>query len=277
MKPKKVLRVTLIYVSVIIVVLFAIFPIYWMAASALKVPAQLLKDPPSLIPRRPSLINFVNLISRTQFLTFFGNSSYVCICAILATIILTVPGAYSLTRFRYRGREILATFSLVAYMVPPVLLVIPLYLIMVNMRLADKLAGLIIVYTMLSVPYSLWLLRGFFQTIPMELEEAAFIDGATRLQVISKVVMPLALPGIIAVSVFSLITVWNDYLFALILISSAEKMTVPIGLGSFVTEYEILWHYILAGSFVVAIPVFIFFLVVQKYLIKGWGTGGIKG
>ena len=168
-------------------------------------------------------------------------------------------------------------FTLFAYMLPPVLLVIPLYVWASEIGLIDTLAGLIVAYVALCLPYCIWTLRSYFSAIPFELEEAAFVDGASRLRTLVSVVLPISVPGLVATTVFVFTYVWNEYLFALVFITSDVKRTFPVGLNSFIMQFDVYWEYILAGSVIVSIPALIVFLLTQKSLIKGIGAGGVKG
>jgi multiple sugar transport system permease protein len=277
MKTKKRIGRALLYLGLLLIVVVSLFPIYWVVLSSLKPLGKLLSYPPRFFTLDLTLANYFKLFSFTIFGTFLANSCVVCVCTVLTTICLAVLGAYSLTRFPFRGVNIFANVILFVYMVPPVLLIIPIYLIVVRLHLGNSLFGLTLVYIALALPFCLWLLRAFFQTVPIELEESAFIDGANRTQVMFRIFFPVAFPGIVATSVFAFALSWNDYVFALVLISSQLKRTIPVGLATFVTEYEILWEYILAGSTVAIIPVVLFFAFSQRFLIKGWGAGAVKG
>lgn len=277
MRAERIAGRGLLYLAVILIVGYSLFPIYWMIISALKPSTELFKYPPALFTLDLTLENFFKLFTMSDFPHFFRNSCYVSICTILITISIASIGAYGLTRFRLRGGETYARVVLFVYMVPPVLLVIPLYIIMVRLHLGNTLTALILVCTAMALPLSLWLLRTFFQAVPVALEEAALIDGANRFQVILHVFLPLALPGLVATSTFVLAVVWNEYIFALIFISSSIKKTIPVGLTSFITEHDILWEYLLPGSVMAIIPIAIVFLFSQRYLIEGWGTGAVKG
>lgn len=277
MKRKKLILKILFYIGIVIIVLFSVGPMLWVFLSAVRPKTELFKIPPTIFPQKWTLVNFKNLFLETEFIKFLINSMLISIGTILITNIVAIFGAYSLARFKYKGRNLIAIFSLFAYMLPPILLVIPLYLWVVKIGLVDTLGSLIIAYVALTLPYSLWLLRAFFNSLPRELEEAAYIDGAGKLQTIFYIILPITLPGIIATTVFAFQYVWNEFLFAMIFITSSSKTTFPVGLNNFVTSHDIYWEHILAGSVIVSIPAVIVFLFTQKQLIKGWGSGGLKG
>ena len=259
------------------IVLIAAFPLLWMASTSLKPGAEVLAWPPYFLPHRPTLDNFRRLFTQTNFLTYFKNSVLCATFSTFCSIAIGTMGGYSLTRFRYWGREKIATLSLLTYMFPPIVLIIPFFIFFRAMGLVNSYLGLILAYVSFSLPFSVWLLRAFFLSIPLDLEEAAMVDGANRLQAVLYVVMPLALPGIIATSIFTFIVAWNDYLFARILMGQEELKTLPVGVQDFFNMAVIDWGLIMAAGMMITIPALIFFVSSQKYLIEGWGAGAVKG
>lgn len=265
------------YLCVICLVIYSIGPIFWMLLSSLRPKVEFFSIPPTFFPKKWTLENYYSLFKDTPFLQFLLNSMWVSLGAIVISAIVGVMAAYSLSRFRYRGRNLFSIFSLFAYMLPSVLLVIPLYLFAVKLQLVNKLSGLVWAYVALTMPYCIWTLRSFFATLPVELEEASFIDGCGRVASLVRVVLPMLIPAIIAVVVFTFQYVWNEYMFALVFVTSDAKRTFPVGLESFVTSYDVYWEWILSGSILVSIPAVIVFLLTQRSLIKGYGAGAIKG
>jgi len=270
-KGIKIVKRILLYLGVVTLVLFCLFPFLWMISSSFKTTFELYGAPPTYYPHKFTLASYIELFKGTFFARWFINTCIVAVGTTLLCILVASVAAYSLTRYKYPGRASFANFILVVYMFPPILLAIPLYLLVINWRIADTRWALILTYIANALPYSLWLLRAFFQTIPIELEDAAMIDGASRWRVIRSIVMPLALPGVIATSVFAIITSWNEYLFAMLFISSESKKTIPVGLTGFITAHEDRWDLIFSGSVMASIPVLIFFVYIQKYLIEDWG------
>ena len=270
-------RRALFALAVAVFVLFSLGPLLLIVVSSLRPKAEFFRVPPRPLPENWTLDNYRKLVQETDFLTFLGNSLYVTVVTVLACTAIATLGAYSLARFRYPGRGLFLVFSLFAYLLPPVLLAIPLFVLGSKVGLVNTLSGLGVAYVALTLPYCLWLLRAFFLSVPTELEEAAAIDGASPLRTIFSVVLPVSLPGIIATAVYSFSYVWNDYLFALIFITSGSKMTFPLGLRGFITDFDIYWEYILAGSVLVSIPTIAVLLPTQELLIKGWGSGALKG
>lgn len=268
---------TLIYVIALVFFFFCGFPFLWMILTSLKPLGEIFTETPIFLSRNANLASFHRLFTTTNFLTYFKNSIFVAGSTMLFTIIVASLAGYGLTRFRFKGRETLATMTLFTYMFAPIMIVIPLYIIMRNIRIVNTHFGLILSYTSFSLPFSLWLLRAFFQSIPLELEEAAMVDGASRFKAVIYVVMPMALPGIIATSIFTFILAWNDYIFTRILISSDELKTLPVGVQDLFNSTVIDWGMIMASGVMIIIPAMIFFMAVQRYLIKGWGTAAVKG
>ena len=265
-----------LYLGVASLVLFCLFPFIWMISSSLKTTFELY-GAVTYFPHKLTLASYIELFQHTFFSRWFANTTMVAVGTTLLCVLVASIAAYSLTRYKYPGRAGFANFILVVYMFPPILLAIPLYLLVISWGLADSLWALILTYIANALPYSIWLLRAFFQTIPIELEDAAMIDGASRWRVIRSIVMPLALPGVIATSVFAIITSWNEYLFAMLFISSDWKKTIPVGLTGFITAHEDRWDLIFSGSVMASIPILIFFIYIQKFLIEAWGSGGVKG
>lgn len=251
-------------------------PLIWMLFTSLKPLEDLFAYPPRVFGHY-TLANFNRLFRETYFLTYFKNSVWVAGMTVVLDIFVATLGAYSLTRYRYPGKEFLANMTLFTYMFAPIMIIIPVYILLRDLGLTNSHFGIILAYTSVSLPFTLWLLRAFFQALPRELEEAAFIDGANRFQSVVYVVLPQALPGIIATSVFAFVVVWNDYLFARVLLSTPTMKTMPVGLQDMYESTVVDWGLLMSGAVIVTIPAIIFFLIVQRFLIQGWGMGALKG
>ena len=273
---KAILLKSLLAIVIVIMVIYSLFPVYWMTVSSFKEQKEMFARIPTMFPHKFIVTNYIDLIQKTNAPRWFLNSVYVCMFAVLICIAISCLGGYSLTRFRFRGRTAISNSILFVYMFPPIMVGIPLFFFMNRLHLLDSHVGLIISYSAQTLPYTLWLLRAFFQTIPVDIEESAHVDGATRLQTLVRIVLPLALPGIIATSVFSLMVCWNEYVFAFLFLSTEWKKTIPTGLRHFTTSHGVLWQYIFPLSVLAAIPLAIFFLAVQKRLIETM-AGGVKG
>lgn len=266
-----------LYFGIAVLMIFCLFPFIWMLFSSLKTTQELYGAPVTYFPHKFTLASYIDLFKNTAVLQWYVNSSIVALGTTFLCIASASVAAYSLTRYKYPGRVKFSSFILIVYMFPSILLAIPLYLLVIKWRIADTPLALIMTYIANALPYSIWLLRAFFQTIPIELEDAAMIDGASRFRVIRSIVLPLALPGIIATSIFSIINSWNEYLFAMLFISSENKKTLPVGLTGFLTARADRWDLVFAGSVMVSIPVLILFIYMQKFFIEAWGAGGVKG
>lgn len=276
MQSRSVLYRSGLYLFSAAMLVFCGLPLLWMLYTSLKPPAELFAYPPRIIGRY-TLENFKRLLYETNFVTYFKNSIVVAGFTVFLDILIATTGAYSLTRFRYRGKELLANMTLFTYMFAPIMIIIPVYILLKELNLTNSHLGIILAYTSISLPFTLWLLRAFFQSLPIELEEAAFVDGANRLQSVVHVVLPEALPGVIATSVFAFVVVWNDYLFARVLLNDRLLQTMPVGLQDLYESTIVDWGLLMSGAVIVTIPAIIFFLIVQRFLIQGWGMGALKG
>ncbi|MCK6450399.1 MAG: carbohydrate ABC transporter permease [Alphaproteobacteria bacterium] len=268
---------TAIYLSAGVICLMCGFPLYWMVLTSLKPDAEIIQAVPTFFTWQAHLDAYQRLFTQTRFLTYFINSITVAGSATLLTILVAVLAAYGITRFRFRGREAVAGTMLFTYMFAPIMIVVPFYILMRSVGLVNSHLGLILSYTTFSLPFSMWMLRSFFQSIPLELEEAAMIDGASRPRAVALIIVPLALPGVIAVSIFTFIVAWNDYLFARVLIGADQLKTLPVGIQDLYESTVTDWGMVMAAGVMITIPALVFFVAVQRYLVSGWGAGAIKG
>jgi ABC-type glycerol-3-phosphate transport system permease component len=248
-----------------------------MVVTAFKSSNEIFVYPPYFFPKHFTLQNLEQLFEQTRFLTYFRNSVFVSSMTVFLTLLIATPGAYALTRFRFLGREKIATVILFTYMFSPIMIIIPFYVLIRYVGIVNTHLALILAYTAFCLPFSLWMLRTFFQSIPLDLEEAALTDGADRPRAIIYVLLPMALPGVIATGIFTFILAWNDYIFVRILISSDELKTLSVGIADLYNSSVIDWGMIMSGGMLIIVPVVIVFAYIQKYLVSGWGTGGVKG
>ncbi|MBV9784133.1 MAG: carbohydrate ABC transporter permease [Acidisphaera sp.] len=259
-------------------VLAVVFPLLWMISTALKPNDETFAIPPTLIPAHPTLEQFRRLLVETPFITYFLNSVIVGVCTTLLVIVVAVAGAYGLVRFRFPGRTLIAHLVLFTYMLPAVVLLLPLYLTISAIGLANSLLGLVIAYTTFALPFALWLLRSFIAGIPVELEQAAMIDGAGRIRAFIEVVLPQALPGIISTALFSFVLSWNEYLYALVFINVDDRKTLPPGVLTMLNQNQnVEWALLMAASVLMSVPVLVCFAFLQKHLTAGFGAGSVKG
>jgi ABC-type glycerol-3-phosphate transport system permease component len=276
MRLRRLPYATSLYIASLALVAFCGLPLLWMLYTAFKPPADLFAYPPR-IAGPYTLANFKRLLTETGFAVYLRNSIIVAGVTVVVDIVIATFGAYSLTRYRYPGKEFLANVTLFTYMFAPIMIIIPIYLLLKELELTNSHLGVVLAYTAISLPFTLWLLRAFFQSLPVDLEHAAWVDGANRFRSLVHVVVPLALPGVIATSVFAFVVVWNDYLFARVLLNDRALQTMPVGLQDIYESTIVDWGLLMSGAVLVTVPAVLFFLIVQRFLIQGWGMGAVKG
>jgi multiple sugar transport system permease protein len=270
-------NLVLVLFAAALLVIFAGFPFAWMISTAFKESQEIFATPPSLLPRSFTLDNLQRLFAETKALTYLKNSIVVSLSTVAVTTAVATPAAYSLTRFRFPGREQLAGTILFTYMFAPIMIIVPFYVMMRFLGLTNTHLGLVLAYTAFCLPFSLWMLRTFFQSIPIDIEQAAMVDGANRVQTVLYVVLPLSLPGVIATSIFTFVLTWNDYIFARILISADELKTLPVGIADLYNASVVDWGMIMAAGLLILTPVLAVFFLIQKYMVVGLGAGALKG
>jgi multiple sugar transport system permease protein len=269
---------TLQYAALGAYLLFLGFPLVWMLSTSFKPPPELVRLHPSLIPESPTVDNYVQAFTEQALGRAALNSLQVSLASSVLTVLLAVPAAYALARFRTRLRGVALGWVLVSQLFPFVLLVIPLFLILREVGLANSHAGLVLVYVVWSLPFALWLLQGFVRSIPRDLEEAAATDGATRLQILRRVVAPLLAPGVVATALFAFISAWNEFFFALVLLKTPDLATLPVMLARFVgAEGVARLGPLAAGSLLATLPSLLFFAFIQRRLAAGLLAGAVKG
>lgn len=258
-------------------VVFAVFPIVWTALTSLKREEDVVTNDLQYIPQHPTLENYVTLINRSGYAIMFRNSAIVTLLTVILCLLVGTFAAYSISRYRFKGRGNILTFYLVIRMFPVVLMLLPLYIMLRSLGLIDNLLGLALTYTTFLLPVSLLMLKGFFDAVPADLEDAARIDGSTRLGALFRVVMPLARSGVAATAVLLAVSAWNEFLFALMLTNSEGSRTWPVGLQLMVGEFQLPWGLMAAAGMISIIPIIIFFAIAQKALVRGLMVGAVKG
>jgi N,N'-diacetylchitobiose transport system permease protein len=253
------------------------FPVYWMLNTAFKPYGKILDTTPDFLPLPFSLDNFASALRKPHFGQYLLNSLIVSTSVVAVSIVVAFLAATALTRFRFRGRKAFLIGVIVVQMVPQPALLIPLFLSMKNLNLLNSLFGLTLTYVAFVLPFTIWTLRGFMHGIPVELEEAAMVDGADRVTVIRRILLPLVLPGVIATSVFAFITAWNDYVYAYVMMKDQANYTLPVWLVSFSSNTGTDYGGLIAGSTLFALPVVIFFMLIQRRLVAGMTAGAVKG
>ncbi|MCU1682849.1 MAG: sugar transporter permease [Amycolatopsis sp.] len=269
-------RIGLSVIGVFAAILFG-FPTYWLFTTALKTPGDVLSPRYDLIPFSATFSNFTTALSKAGLLTALTNSLIVTIGSVLLALVAGVLAAAALARMRFRGRKGFLLLVLVAQLAPVEALFIPLYLLMRDAGLLNQLPSLLLVYFATTLPFTVWMLYGFINGIPYELEEAAMIDGCSRTGAFRRATLPLLGPGLVTTSVFSFITAWNEFLFALVFMTDDDKKTLPVWLASFRTAFTVDWGGIMAASVIYAVPALVFFLLVQRKLVANVAAGAVKG
>jgi len=264
-----------------LLMLFTVLPMLWMVLTSVKSQFAAMQYPPQWWPSEPTLHNYFKLLDPTnrvgqEFLRYFWNSFYVSLVTTILGVVIAVPAAYAFSRFRFPARNFLFFSVLVRNMFPAVVFLMPLFLLMRWMGLVNTHGSLILTYLTFGLPLSIWLLKGFYDNIPIQLEQAARIDGATRFQAFILIVMPLSTPGIIATSIFSFIGAWNEYVYAYTFLSRDDQMTLPVGIQRFFTEFATDWPGLMAATFMMSVPVVVLFLVLQKYFVRALTEGAVK-
>lgn len=270
--PRRLFEVEL---PVLLVVAFALLPYAWMVITSLKPDSEIIKFPPTYWPHELTFEHYEYLLRRTNFSSNLFNSFIVATGAVVIGLAVSVPAAYAFSRFRFRGRHYLMIQFLVINMFPIVLLIIPLFVLMRQFGLLDTYYGIILGHSTFAIPFSIWMMTSYMNAIPRELDEAAIVDGAGRIQTVYMIILPLAMPGIVTTGIYIFVASWNEYLFAMML-SGQNVRTVTVALQLFIGEYSIKWGLLTAGGTVVAIPVTILFLLVQRRLVGGLTAGAVK-
>lgn len=266
------------YALLVVAVVVALLPVYWMATISLKSEVDQFASPPRWLIFTPTAVHYIDAFVSRSFGRYLVTSVLVSVLSTACAVTLGTLAAYGLARFRLPAKmdSRLSLWILSTRMFPPIVTAVPLFLMMRDLRLLNSAASLVIVYTAFNLPFVVWMMRGFFQELPRELEEAAMVDGDTRLGALFRIVLPLAAPGLAATSVFCLIMSWNEFLLALVLTQTDAAMTLPVGIAGRVTQYEIEWGVMSAAGVVAMLPILVFAMAVQRYLVRGLSLGAIK-
>ncbi|HEX7056708.1 MAG TPA: carbohydrate ABC transporter permease [Bacilli bacterium] len=264
------------WISFILIGLFVLFPLYWMINTALKPITEVLT--PDIWPKHPTLVNFMEVFQNKEILLYFKNSFIVSIVTSILSTFVAAYAAYSFSKYRYKGRISFMLLILVSKMFPYAVLLLSIYVMMQTLGMQDSYAALVVSYITFALPVAVWTLKTYFDEIPDALVEAAKIDGASNFGIIHKIIFPLAIPGLISTAIYSFVWSWNDILYSLTLITSAEKRTLASGLiMTYIGEGNDNWAGMMAASVVVSIPVAIIFIAVQRFFVQGLTAGAVKG
>jgi multiple sugar transport system permease protein len=272
-RPNTLLRWAVL--ALILVIVFV--PMYWILVTSFKTGRQILLSENVYAPQPFTIENYLYLFEESRFALWFRNSAITATASTLLSLLIGTAGAYALTRLRFPGRRTLGGVVLVTYLVPPGLMFIPLYQTFIRIGYTDSLGTLILAYPTFLVPFVTWLLMGFFRSIPRQLEEAALVDGATRVQALVHVVLPLAAPGLLAAGLFCFTLSWNEFLYALIFIGDDSLKTLPVGLSEFVVSDFAFWGQLMAAAALASLPVIVVYIYLHKYMVQGLTAGAVKG
>jgi multiple sugar transport system permease protein len=271
-------RVVSLYIPLVLIVVVLLFPFYWMVITAIK-PKEHLLDLDEHNPFwtwQPTLEHITELLFRTEYPQWLWNTMFISVAATLLSLVASVFAAYAITRIRYTGSNLVGGMIFLAYLVPPSILFIPLSTVVYQYGLFDTPFALILTYPTILIPFSTWLLMGYFKTIPYELEECALIDGASRWQILTRIILPLAVPGLISASIFCLTLCWNEFIYALTFINSAEKKTVPVAiLSAFTDGDQYRWGSLMAGALVGSLPLVVLYAFFVEHYVSAM-TGAVK-
>lgn len=281
MQKKKLLRrgwfgTTVSYLYLTVLAVFAAFPLVWILLSSIKGKGEITGDPTAFLPKSITFENYRIVLRQLNFTNNIANSIVIAGLTTVIAIVISALGAYGVVRFFPKFGKKLTRVLITTYMFPPILLAVPYSIIMGKIGMMNNRLGLVIVYLSFSVPYAIWLLVGFFQTVPLDIEEAARVDGANKLVVFGKVVLPIVAPGIVAVAIYTFINAWNEFLYSLILMNSSSKMTVAVALKSLEGQEVLDWGVMMAASALVVIPSVVFFMLIQKKIAGGLAAGSVK-
>lgn len=265
------------YAAILFYLAFALFPLYWLLKIAITPDKLIFTEGTALWPSDATLGNFGKVIWQTDFLRFFWNSLLVSLASAAITTVIAAAAGYAFSRFRFRGQKLVIALMLLTQMFPLLMIIAPIYKIVAALGLLNSLSSLILVYTAFNIPFATFLMQSFFDGIPKDLEDAAMMDGCTRLQALRKVILPLTLPGLGATLGFIFTAAWSEVLFALMLIRSEDSMTFPVGMLTFVSKFSVDWGQMMAAGVLALIPSCLFFIFIQRYLVQGLTSGAVKG
>ena len=268
-------RLLEVELPIVLIIIFALAPYVWMVLTSIKPDADISARPLRYLPSTITVEHYDTLLNRTTFAVNLLNSLVVALGAVAVGLLVSVPASYAFSRFRFRGRRVLMTGFLVINMFPIVLLIIPLFVLMRALGLLDTFIGVIAGHSTFAIPFAIWMLTSYMNAIPRELDEASTLDGASLLQTVRLIIIPLAMPGIVTTAIYIFVTSWNEYLFAMML-SGQNVRTVTVALQLFIGEFTVQWGLLTAGGTLVAIPVTILFLIVQRRLVGGLTAGAVK-
>jgi multiple sugar transport system permease protein len=254
-----------------------LFPFYWMIISSMKGFSELFAYPPRFLPESFNLKTYWRVLFEEGFILYLKNSFYVALLTATLNLTLACLGAYAIARLKFKGKAMMMRSILLVYMFPGILLIIPLFAMLAKVGFIDNLNGLILTYLAQTLPVSIYMLAAYFRTVPEEIEEAGLVDGCSRLGVITKITLPLSVPAMASVGIYTFMIAWNEFLYALVFLYDSNKFTMPLGLVRLYQSYHTSWDLVMAASVIITVPIIVLFLAFEKYLEQGLVAGGVKG
>jgi len=266
-----------IWAGMLLFLALTIFPFYWMINTSLKPQSEVFQSPPSFFPTHWTLAGYTRVLATRAVGRYFWNSAVVSVGSTLLAMALSALAAYGFSRFRMRWERPLILILLLTQMLPGTLLIIPYFQLMAKLGLINTYLALILAYVSFALPFSTWMLIGFFRSIPLELDEAAMVDGCGRIGAFWRVILPLSLPGLVAVAIFTFLLAWNAYVFALVLTTDPKMFPLSVGIANLMGEYQVIWNEMMAAAVLATLPVFILYGFLERYLVQGITAGAVKG
>lgn len=277
-KFKEVLsKIILFYIPILTMIIFVVSPFLWALSTSLKRTKDVFQSPIKYIPDPATMENFITSWQRYQFSMYFKNSLFIAICSLVFIVMLSVFNGYALSRFNFKGKNVFLIILLCTQLLPVIIFIIPLFLIFKSFGIIDTPLAIILFYIVHNIPFNTLLMKGFIGNVPIQIDEAAMVDGANRFRIIFLLIPPVILPGIVAVSAFAFIGCWNEFLVAFSFITTASKFTISVALKSLISESAVEFTTLAAGSIIALIPPLILFSYIQKYLVSGLSDGSVKG
>ena len=266
-----------IWAGMLLLLLVTLFPFYWMVNTSLKPQSEIFQSPPTFVSANWTLAGYARVLATRAVGRYFWNSAVISVGSTLLAMGLSALAAYGFSRFRMRWERPLILLLLFTQMLPGTLLIIPYFQLMANLRLINTYLALILAYASFALPFSTWMLIGFFRSIPLELDEAAMVDGCGRIKAFWRVILPLSLPGLVAVGILTFLLAWNAYVFALVLTTDPKMFPLSVGIANMMGEYQVVWNEMMAAAVLATLPVFLLYGFLERYLVQGITAGAVKG
>lgn len=274
---RRVANAVVVHVLLVVFVVIALIPLVWVATTSFKLDTEVVTFPPRLFPQHPTVKPYIDLWQKAPFLIYTRNSTIVSMGAAVLALLVSSLAAYGMARFRFKGVKVLLSVFLLSQMFPGASILIPVTQTVIKLHLYNTLHGLTFVYTAFFIPFACWMLYGYFRMIPKEIDEAAYIDGCSKMGILFRMTIPLTIPGLAATFVFSFLGGWNEFLFALVMTNSEKVRTLPVGMSLLIGQYFTWWNMLSSSAILFALPPLVFFFLLEKALVTGLTAGAVKG